>query len=121
MRALLHEFKKRLSKLTYSQAALIEAPSPFVEMGLFCLSGGGGAWRSAEGLCAMRKRTKYGPVAALNGRVRLRPSHVASGVCTGVERCVSTSGAHELALDVVDSHVDGCGLVEVEAEMSELR
>ena len=64
MRALLQEFKQGLSKLTYSQASLVEAPSPFVEMGLLCLSGGAAAWRSESGLCSTRKRMKYGPVAA---------------------------------------------------------
>ena len=41
------------------------------------------------------------------------PSHL---VYAGVERRVHER-AHELALDVVDSHVDGSGLVKVEAEV----
>ena len=41
------------------------------------------------------------------------PSHL---VYTGVERRVHER-AHELALDIVDSQVDGGGLVKVEAEV----
>ena len=37
-------------------------------------------------------------------------------VCAGVERRVHER-AHELALDVVDGHMDECGMGEVEAEV----
>lgn len=42
------------------------------------------------------------------------PSHL---VCVGVEQRVHEC-AHPLALDVVDGHVNGGGLAEVEAEVS---
>ena len=62
----------------------------------------------------MRTRANYGPVAAIWPRSS-RPSHCIW--CTaGVERRVHQR-AHELALDVVDSHVDGCSTAEVEAEV----
>ena len=41
------------------------------------------------------------------------PSHL---MYTGVERRIH-QGAHALALDVVDSHMDGCGMIEVEADV----
>ena len=41
------------------------------------------------------------------------PSHL---VCAGVERRVHER-AHELALDVVDGYLDGCGMGEMEAEV----
>ena len=55
-------------------------------------------------------RTGSRPMAAFVSAIPCRL------VYTGVERRIHEC-AHPLTLEVVDSHVDGCGLVESEAEV----
>ena len=91
----------------------MEAPSPFVEMGLFLakedeLGVARGAMLDAE---AGEVRTGSGRMTAFVSAI---PLHL---VYASVERRVHER-AHPLALDVVDGYVDGGGLAEVEVEVS---
>ena len=87
--------------------------SPFVEMGLFVL-----AEEDELGVARRAMRDAEAGEIRAGGRrlaafVATIPLHL---VYAGVERRVHER-AHELALDVVDGHVDGCSTVEVEAEV----